>query len=324
MRKLSEVICDVYLEWHFKTEFELMSDLSNIDERYSNYDGQVDFCVLLAKAILKKIKEKPKTYYVKKESLKELENVFFDVLELELCNNDKNSAYILKDTIKDENNLRFKRIHIRINLNTEKSYKDILSCLLHEMTHAWEDYNRWIKKSKMSLQDEVNKPYYKRYLTRDAKKDFNVYVDLIYTLFDIERNAFTSELVASLEDEKVNDYKDALRLFKKSDTWRNYVELKSYIEKADDEDKELMCKAWNYVYNDNASLSKSYKKIQHLINKTYNKITSLASKIYYEYFSKKEIEEGTIYRQNREFILLLEVRQEAKEMDVSWLSEFYF
>ena len=157
---------------------------------------------------------------------KGLENIFFKEIVI-IYSPTKNSYYKARENFDDDSNL-FDEVKIYINSAENREYKDILASLVHELTHAWEDYNRHL--------DGVDSLYKLTY--KDSKyaisslEDYNVeevedvLKELVkkfdYLITSFERNAYASELRAYLEAnrEEINGYNDALNVFYDSDVFK--------------------------------------------------------------------------------------------------------
>lgn len=291
----------------FKRDFYLYENLYKIDEKYGSYEGQLRFTDALSKAILKSIdfdEDTDQSFVIKKDELLEdmpnLQNVFFNNLHIK-CSKQKSTAYIQDKTTKDKTNLQFNDVYININIISADNYQELYVSLTHELTHAWEDYQRFVKRCELSLSElvKVGSPYSKMRKHEYIDPDIDLCKELLYSLTSIEQNAFISELSNVLsKDDKINDYKNALKKFKSSDTWRRYeeiVNLLDYIKKNDDtKTLDSLTKAWNEVYNEDKLSSYVYKKVYNIAIKAYDKIKKLVPKIYFDFYNKQKMKSAKL------------------------------
>ena len=188
------------LEEHFKLEFNLKNELQYsiiVNEHYGTYNGQIKLAILVSKYIFKRTKltnDKYIKYVLYGNELKSFENIFFDKL-IVIYNESCYTNYDMTSEYNDETK-KFNQIKIFINSRENKTYNDILVSLVHELTHAWEDYNRRIKDDKLSLYNTLSNSNYKELISHI--NSFNDFSDLcakiLYMFKRFEKNAYISEL----------------------------------------------------------------------------------------------------------------------------------
>ena len=153
---------------------------------------------------------------------KGLENIFFKEIVI-IYSATKNSYYKARENF-DKDSKLFDEVKIYINSIENREYKDILVSIVHELTHAWEDYNRHLDEedSIYKLTDKNSKYAISSLEDYDAEELEDVLRELVkkfdYLTTSFERNAYASELRACLEAnrEEINGYNDALNVFYKS------------------------------------------------------------------------------------------------------------
>jgi len=295
-------IRDGLLSNHFYMEFKIFDNpFGYINEKYGAYDGQVDFIKAIAYSLMQDIEENNKIIYnIKKEDLEEsgFENIFFKEINIKVSDKYTETSFI--DNIKfDDKEKLFDSITIQITLNDAKN--NLLSSLVHELTHAWEEYGRHINNSEIKLKDLINvdSTYYDTVFNKNNNSDIEQgFKNILYNLNKFEVNAFLSELSVVLEKDNIiiKDYNDALKHFKESDTWKRYSLILNTLENFKDEYKEGFKNYYNKVNNTSLTFNKIQKKLINQCKKIFNKISTLIPKIYYEWYTKNKVEESKILR----------------------------
>ena len=294
-------IRDGLLSNHFYMEFKIFDNpFGYINEKYGAYDGQVDFIKAIAYGLANDLKEYSNIKYnIKKEDLEEsgFENIFFKEININVSKNYTESNFINKVSF-DEKEKLFDSV--TINITEEDAKNNLLSTLIHELTHAWEEYGRYINKSDIKLKDLVNKDssYYNMVFKKGDTEIEQAFKNILYNLKKFEVNAFLSELSTVLEKDNIiiKDYNDALKHFKESDTWKRYSLILNTLENFDDEYKEDFRNYYNKVNDTNLTFNKIQKKLLNQCKKIFNKISTLIPKIYYDWYTKNKVEEGKILR----------------------------
>ena len=144
-------------------------------------------------------------------------------------------------------------------LTENREYKDILVSIVHELTHAWEDYNRHLdgEDSICKLTDKNSKYAIASLEDYDAAELEDVLRELVkkfdYLTTSFERNAYASELRACLEAnrEEINGYNDALNVFYNSDIFKELSLLIETFEtyKNNDIIKQIAAKQYNLLFS---------------------------------------------------------------------------
>lgn len=286
----------------FRQEFNVRdNDNFQIYERYGSYDGQMKFCRDFADMLIEDIEyninDTDFNYTLSKKDIeKEYKGLFFDNIHL-ICNRECQTGYHARKSEYNPKTLAFKDVYIYINIKEYSTKKDIIVALTHELTHAYDDWNRHSKKGVDTLLDiEKGKGYDKLVdKTHSRNYDEKFAAEMIYTFTSIEKNAYMSELTGEIEaigkDIKDYTYIDALKKFKESDTWKRFYQFKEYFEWMNDEEKKALCDTYREIKNSNATDNKVLKQLKHDIQETIDKMSTIIPKIYYYYkekYSNKE------------------------------------
>lgn len=285
----------------FKQEFCLrkyINECNEILERYGVYNGQVKFCKELAIFIIDEVdenKDHNQNFWINKEDLDTLyKGIFFEKLHI-IANDDTVTGYEASKSHLNDKTLLFDVVEIHINLIEYQNKEDLIIALTHEVTHAYDNWNRCQKKDVETLVDISNKKGYRDILKKlFSTTDFTekVCAQIIYTFTSIERNAYLSELGAELEKEEtwkqtnILNYTQALDKFKKSDTWQRFDVLKYAFENMDNEQKQKFCEVYREIKKVTWADNKILKYVKDKINKAFDKMLTNIPKLYYDFISK--------------------------------------
>lgn len=327
-KKISDIIIENELQLHFYAEF-IVGDCSynKIYERYGSYLGQKELILDLAKEIDLSISnnDPEDTFILDKNDLSEYSNIFFNKLEIQFSNN---TAYIPdKSNFIKKDNL-FDKVFIYINPKIYNNYKTITKALMHEILHAWDNYQSYIKNAKFNLYDltKIGSKYSKT-LYNDDKDISNICKRICNMVSQVEQNAYLNELTIELDLEKFDvtkyhsaeeAYKDAYDIFVNSDIWYQYSGLWNWFNEfknnSDKNDKELFVKTYNEINNTDYNFNKIYHKLDGLFNKILKKMELVIPKIFRDYYDEqnnKIIKEGLI-RGDHSFIDYINTINEYK------------
>lgn len=312
------------IELHFYSEFIVNESFKysyfNIFEKHVSYIQQKKLIISLAKEIYNNIRnqEPNDTFEIEKENLEEYSNIFFKKLVIYLYGQtgyqSSKSKYIESEKI-------FDQVVININPAEYSEYKDIVRTLVHELLHAYNDFESYLKNSKIKLQDLVNKKssYYKTLLNGKTITS-NICKRICNNIRQWEQNAYISELSIELENNKfdLSKYKDvnkaykaAYEIFRNSDTWQQYSILWTYLNKLNKKGKNSQEQidfqnTYNDINNSSLTFNQIYKKLDGLFYKILKKIERLVPKLFYDYYEEQMndiIDESIISgRQNKSLI----------------------
>lgn len=129
---------------------------------------------------------------------------------------------------------RFSFIYLKINPKLERS--TLLVALMHELTHAYQDYNLRIKGS--SLTQVAKKEGYSktaRYMSMGRDDMIGEVSRVMYLLNQFERGAYMASLLGIvkniLQQHQFENIRDALEYIKNNSTvLKNYNTIKSYVD----------------------------------------------------------------------------------------------
>lgn len=313
---LSEVVrdqdlisCHPYFGVAYVEEENFRRDLKwncEVLEKYGAYDGQVELVNELVDCIVhylefgKELKRIVLTSdniekFAKKRKIKM--TIFFD--KLEIIFNFSQNAYMPDLSKYDDKKNRFDKVTIYVDKSEFKSIPNISSILTHELTHAYEDFKRNEKHLDWTLKDLGKDPLYneaKKMLSRPQDSVEEFIGRILYTFNKSETNAFYSEFTTLLdslyEKDTVVEYNDALIQFKETQQYQNLIEIISVLDNSKEIIQDFIRSYWNNATGDTMTTNKCIKKLKWMANKKFQKMTEVLPKIYFDWISKKKVDES--------------------------------
>lgn len=328
INKLQNININNELELHFYSEFVLNESFKhsyfNIYEKYGSYIGQKELIIDLTKEIYNIIQNHEPVDNIKlnKNDALNYDNVFFNTLEIQFTNN--NTGYVVNKSKYLNKENKFDLVYIEISIDDYHTYKDIARCIMHEILHAWNHYQSYIKKSQFNLQELTNKnsAYYKTIFDGSINTK-NICKRICNNISKLEQNAYLNELNIELDINNfdiskftnINDaYKEAYKIFKDSDVWQQYLSEWNYIIYLNNQDRNSQERldfqtTYNYINNTELTFNQIYRKLNDIFNKILKKIESNVPKIFYDYYEEqmsKNITESISGRQNDSMIKFIQ------------------
>lgn len=298
------------LEEHFFVEYAIKESLNysiyKILEKYGSYNGQINLVYFLAKHIYKSYKSE---YVFHKNDLNDFPNIFFDKLIISISEND-NGYLVNKSTFNKESKL-FDKVVINLYDKEINDYHYIVETLVHELLHAYNEYQSYLSNSKIKIKELIDKDTYKKTIFSIYNgSEFPKFVckKILNVLKKFEQNAYLSELNVV----KFSSYKEAYQSFKQSPIWIMYLSLWNYLIELNTngtiKDKELLKNEYNEINNSEKSFDYIFKKLNSQFIKVFRKIEKTIPKIVYkkyeEYLNNK-ILEGIVDNRHKSLIELL-------------------
>ena len=274
MKSLEEYIIE-RLQSHLYIDY-------NLTESAGLYDGIEDLCKFLSNKI-KAHQEREFDITYSNTELSDKSNIFFKniILRCERSNKyDNDGEYVLnRDIDYDDSTKLFNCVVINLYLTLKHNQTAVYSILLHELTHAWDDYNGFLKKS--SPLNKIN--HYKNILNAlDGSGAKKILGQILYYITPSEVNARMAELSGVINDNM--NPQEALQEIKKSSIYQNYINIGKWVKAIYDDkiDKKFiseLCNEYNSVYNKNYTeykirilLYKQYRTAMNKINSNIGKI----------------------------------------------------
>ena len=200
---------------------------AHVFERLGSFDNSGKIVMFIFENIIDKINENDLNFKI---NCKEL-NTFFENIIINI----HYSNTIEGDYYNRENNNIFMNLIIPENLDSSKDWKPIMKIILHELLHAYEDYNR--KDSIFNyLSNEYSKSF--RFMKTSFIETNKKLFEFGYFYNDKERNAYFSNIYNDIKDvlEKLNmlklenfNYQKFLEELKNIDVWKTYFDIAKFI-----------------------------------------------------------------------------------------------
>ena len=261
-----------------------------IPEKYGTYEDLGALTSLVYRKLLSfrsknDISKNTFVYVFRNSEFKNLKNVFFNQLELTIITDPDRIGqgnYLSEFSEMNNDTLLFDKVCIEIFTN--KWFSDFDIAFQHEMTHAYENWNRQLKNDN-KFSDKVNADFYKS--SEDNDNIFKKFLKtaLYYTL-DIERNAFVAELSAVLKRKKdvIKTPLEALEILRNTDIYKTYKDLYLTVIEYENgnipkENVDRITNEYNIICNTNLTSEKVFKTLKKRIKKSLDKFDTLVSKL---------------------------------------------
>jgi len=231
-------------------------------------------------------------------------NILNDNLEFNL-NNDwiDNIKFMYNNTIiaaydtKNSKIINNKFNPLILHINKEKLLNDensVISIIVHELQHAYEDYNRQIKNKENLMTSLLKNNYLKitKYTDDEIKKQINY---ILYFSNKIEQNAFIAQLVKQINNEKYNfnSIEEIYNYIKTKSVFKNYIKVLNWIDLyINCNDLDIQNNIINYLNNIINNNFNTYNQVIKFLNnkkeKMLNKFNKIIPKIIYNNISISE------------------------------------
>ena len=203
-------------------------------------------------------------------------------------NSNTGAAYNTSSQIvKSVNNTR-KYLPLKLSVNLASN--NVVINLMHELTHAYEDYNRKINVKPSITDKALDNGYYLNNSVGNYDNEKKYISYILYYLTDFEVNAHLSQLKGELQncDKYFVNIQQIVDFLRKTDVYKRYSLIKSYIDffsNISDEKSQNIVLSW---VSDLSNLKfRTYKNFVNYINKKYKEIerhiNRFIPKIAYEY-----------------------------------------
>lgn len=307
-----------YILWEnniFNIHYKIEEDLHIINEKHSTYEWQSEFVQYVSSKISQYIKDNKFQFRNKldngnfilkldKEDIEEtISNIicFFKEIILSL-NIDNKTGYISSKSEYDVKNQLMSKIYISLDLQ-ELNYDKIRIVLAHEITHAFEDWNRHLNKKEI-LSDILNKDNSYKEAMKLIHSD-NISDKVISTYLYLNKqevNAYISEFKEVVNNlytkSNIITYKQCLEEWQEtSSLWQGMYFISWFIRNATTKQKEDTIKVYMKMKKiDRMDASKLLKILNNYCVNIINKISNKFPKIYFDVISKdiKECKECLI------------------------------
>ena len=291
MKSLEDYIIE-NLEKHINIDYSLF-------ENAGLYDGIEELALFLTNKIRSHQEKEFKLVYKDTDrEISKFKNIFFKsiILNCERYNGvDNEGEYELNKEIDyDEIANKFNFITINLELSVKHNQRETYYNLLHELTHAWDNFKSMPRSKRSKLSNSFKTSNYKEIINGlDSNVDYKLMTaQLLYYTNPAEVNAFIasfgSYLYDTLEDNYISDPHKALQLIKDSELYQNYINKGEFIYAMynDEIDKNLIidiCREYNRINNKNYTIFKVKKLLYNQYQKTMQRIESNIGKLCVRY-----------------------------------------
>lgn len=277
-----------YRKGKFLNEHNSKLTFRKLNESYGVFDG----CYELAKQIYNNIKKmslkngESRVLNFPIKNSKWIET--FEIMVYYDENSNTGAAYNPSSQIVKSDNNTWKYLPLKLSVNLASN--NIVINLMHELTHAYEDYNRKINDKPNITNKALENGYYLNNSVGNYGNEKKYISYILYYLTDFEVNAHLSQLKGELQncDKYFINIQQIVDFLRKTDVYERYSLIKSYIDffsSISDEKSQSIVLLW---VSDLSNLKfRTYKNFVNYINEKYNKIerrmNRFIPKIAYEY-----------------------------------------
>ena len=260
--------------------------IKQLNESYGLFDG----CHEIAKEIYDNIKNKE--FYDGNARMVSIpmKNEWIDTIDV-LIYSDNNTSFAASynpssKLIHTTNGIQFCPLKLSVNINAD----NIIVYLMHELTHAYEDYNRRTKKQASITDKALSNGYFinKNLGAFDDDRKYLSY--LLYYLTDFEVNAYLSQIKAELIscNKPFVNISQLVEYLKNTKAYLTYSVIEEYVEYFSNiSDKGYQNQIMKWISQLSFLKFKSYKHFVKYIQKRFftlkRKIDVFVPKIAYEY-----------------------------------------
>ena len=271
----------------------------NLFENAGLYDGIEDIALFLTNKIKSHQEKEFKIIYRDTDrELSKFKNIFFKsiILNCERYNGvDNEGEYeINKEIDYDIDVDKFNFITINLELSVKHNQQETYYNLLHELTHAWDNFKSMKRPKRSKLSNSYKLSNYNEIINGlDSDVDYKLMTaQLLYYTNPAEVNAFiasfASYLYDTFEDNYISDPQKALQIIKNSELYKNYINIGNFIYAMynDDVDKNLaidICREYNRIKNKDYTVFKVKKQLYNQYQKTMQRIESNIGKLCVRY-----------------------------------------
>lgn len=220
--------------------------------------------------------------------LSKFNNIFFNkiILSCERSQKFKNEGeYIINDIVDYNNETKtFNFVKIKLTLSLKHNGTEVYQRLLHELTHAWDNYNA-IKKGSTTLKQALLNTQYSDILKAfdDNTKHKKIIGQILYFINDIEVNSFMAEFAGYLynyiDDNTIPDPHTAIKIIKQSELYKNYKNIGAWVTALYNDDKRISNQFKTLLYNEYNKINKTNYTEYKISKILYNKYVKINNKI---------------------------------------------
>lgn len=199
-------------------------------EKYGIYDGCEELAQHIADHVIKNGADNQ--YEFTKDDLKEFNNVFFKKIFVDVDTSDDRGAEYNDGLSEVGDDGFFEKVYIDVFIYEEHIKKELKESLMHELTHAYNDYVMKVKKNPNYTKTMRSLMYAKISNEDPVNPSDKLVKKAMYLLLGYEKNAFFAEIKGEFESSgrKIHNPHDALAALKDTKIYKSYKSLCNDIE----------------------------------------------------------------------------------------------
>ena len=258
------------------------------------FDGCRDIAIFVNSKIRNAWIKNESTIKLTKQQIEDSikQEIFFSSLTINI-NNHNNivfAKYKTNDVILKDGKLE----NITISIGLKNKPENIVNLLVHELTHAYNDY-KLLLNGVSSIYDLVTKINYNQVINFNDHSVSRIIREMrksLYILLPFERNSFIAQLVDNIkqlkEDNKIQSNEkltseQILQYIKQTDIYNAYKDISILIQlykqgELSNDDLHDIENEWESIYNERKTAHKIIKKLEVLFNQAMNKIEIILPK----------------------------------------------
>lgn len=272
---------------HLSIEYKTYSLNNVILEKYGIYKGceeLVDYIISDIRKIAKKEGSYDNQYTYNRDDLKAFDNIFYNNLIIDIDTSvDDSDDYEDNEELNDE--LLFDEVYINI-YSTEVTYTSLKTSLLHELTHAYNNY-MMLAKGNNNYKKAAAADYYSKLVDpeNESESEENLKI-ILYFLLGYERNSFFAQVKGYLDkqDEKIKNPLDAIAVLKECPVYVKYKKVNDDINQFFNgklpsgtiKDYEI---AYEKITGEKKTANQIFKKLKALSDKAMKKLDRVIPKL---------------------------------------------
>lgn len=200
----------------------------------------------------------------------------------------------------DYENKKLSLLHIvlKIKCNKFNIERACFSMFGHELTHAYEDFQRSKKNTKTSYADSIINSNYTKINRISIDEIENLISNIYYLLCSTERKAYKATFYGQIlaKKDEINDATSATNAIKSTAFYKRFKNIKDKIKELEQiglqskENEKQLIEYFNYIFSKQyKTLEKVIKSLNGYYSKYWNKFRIDASKMVADIYSKNKI-----------------------------------
>ena len=244
---------------------------------------------------LKSIKDKEGTFHLNNNIFQTIPNCFFNNVDITIRKKKRNvsNGLCVIENLKLADNGKIETLEMNFSFgdNWLNTISDAQQLFSHEITHAYEGWQRLVKGG-INLHDEAIRNKYSN-VVQSQKFDKSVLNRkigyILYYLFQFETNAYIASLYGFLKPYSYSwkTPQEGYDIIKNNVTFNNYAVIGQWIEELSScENHEEVENAWRDSGRSKMSYNSIIKKLKVSYSKRWNQLRKVVSKLLYDLYEE--------------------------------------